>query len=79
VPPLDADIDQLGEFQVQLLELLARDLSLEALQKRLSEDEAFAAFRTYVHGFEPRMLEVAAFLVKKWGKRTTLGGKLTEG
>jgi hypothetical protein len=79
VPPSDADIDQLGEFQAQLLELLAQDLSPEALQHRLREDHAFAAFRTYVNGFEPRMLEVAALLVKKWGKRNTLGGKLTEG
>ena len=79
MPPPDADIDQLGEFQAQLLELLAQDLSLEAMQKRLNEDEAFAAFRAYVHGCEPRMLEVAALLVKKWGKRSTLGGKLTDG
>jgi hypothetical protein len=76
---IDLAIDQLGEFQAALLELLAQDLSLESLQKRLQEEPAFAPFREYIQGFEPRMLEVASLLVKKWGKRSTQGGKLTEG
>ena len=79
MPPPESAIDQIGEFQGALLELLAQDLSLEALQKSLHEEPAFAPFRDYVQGFEPRMLEVAALLVKKWGKRSAQGGKMTEG
>jgi hypothetical protein len=77
--PPESDIDQLGEFQGALLELLAQDLSLETLQQRLREEPAVAPFRDYVQGFELRMLEVAALLVKKWGKRSAQGGKITEG
>jgi hypothetical protein len=77
--PPESAIDQLGEFQGALLELLAQDLSLETLQQRLHEEPALAPFRDYVQGFEPRMLEVAALLVKKWGKRSAQGGKMTEG
>ena len=36
---------------------------------RLTADPAFADFRAYVAGFEPRMLAVAVELVRKWGKR----------
>ena len=77
--PPESTIDQIGEFQGALVELLAQDLSLEAVQKRLHEEPAFAPFQDYVHGFEARMLEVAALLVKKWGKRSAQGGKMTEG
>jgi hypothetical protein len=77
--PLESAIDQVGEFQAALLELLAQDLPLESLQKRLQEDPAFAPFRDYVQGFEPRMLEVASLLIKKWGKRSAQSGKMTEG
>jgi hypothetical protein len=75
----DGDIGQIGEFQDELLELLAKDLPLEIMQKRLNEDKAFAPFREYVQGFEPRMLHVASLLVKKWGKRSAQGGNMTEG
>jgi hypothetical protein len=61
---------QLAEFQSALVQLLAQDLPVSAMQQRLAEDAAFAAFRAYVQLFEPRMLEVAALLVKKWGKPT---------
>jgi len=79
MPPPESAIGQIGEFQETLLELLAQDLSLDTLQNRLHEEPAFAPFRDYVQGFEPRMLEVAALLVKKWGKRSAQGGKMTEG
>lgn len=76
MPP---EIDAIGEFQDALLELFAQDLPLTTIQERLNEDMAFAPFRDYVQGFEPRMLEVAAALVKKWGKRSAQGGNMTEG
>jgi hypothetical protein len=62
--------DELARFQAALLELLARDLPAPALQEHLRDDPAFAGFRAYVDTFEPRMLAVAAELVKKWGRQT---------
>jgi hypothetical protein len=76
---LEPTPEQIAQFQAGLLELLAQDLPVEELQKRLKEEEAFAAFREYVQSFEPRMMEVASLLVKKWGKRSALKGSMTEG
>jgi hypothetical protein len=61
--------DALAGFQAALLALLAEDLPVEEIQRRLRHDPAFERFREYVDGFEPRMIEVAAALVKKWGRR----------
>lgn len=61
--------DDLAAFQAALLTLLAEDLSAETRSRRLREDAAFAGYREYVEGFEPRMLAVAAELMKKWGKQ----------
>ncbi|MBI1831439.1 MAG: hypothetical protein HYR84_08320 [Planctomycetes bacterium] len=65
-----ASNDELARFQAALLDLLFQDLPIDVVQARLQSDPAFADFRTYVDGFEPRMLAVAAELVKKWGKRS---------
>jgi hypothetical protein len=59
--------DALATFQAALVALLAQDLPVEEIQRRLRHDPAFERFRDYVDGFEPRMIEVAAGLVKKWG------------
>jgi hypothetical protein len=61
--------EKLAVFQAALLALLAEELPIDALQRRLREDPAFLEFRAYVDAFEPRMLTVAVELVKKWGKR----------
>ena len=71
MPPEEATPAQIARFQAALLDLLAQDLPLPVIRERLAQDEAFAIFREYVQSFEPRMLEVAALLVKKWGKRST--------
>ena len=65
-----ASADDLARFQAALLDLLSQDLPADAMRQRLRDDPAFAEFREYVVGFEPRMLAVAAELVKKWGKRS---------
>jgi hypothetical protein len=65
--PQDAD---LARFQAALLELLSQPLGADEMARRLREDEAFAPFQDYVAGFEPRMIEVAAALTKKWGRRS---------
>jgi hypothetical protein len=64
-----ASADDLASFQAAILELLAQDLSASDIRKRLGKDAAFAPFCTYVESFEPRMLAMAAELVKKWGRR----------
>lgn len=61
---LDALLDPVDGF------LLDRGLTVEELRQSLGEDAAFAPFRGYVGAFEPRMLAVAAELVKKWGRRS---------
>jgi hypothetical protein len=62
--------DALADFQDALLNLLAEGLPVERIRERLRDDPAFAAFRDYVIAIEPRMLEVAVELVRKWGRRT---------
>ncbi len=61
--------DDLADFQDALLDLLAQEILPEELQSRLASDDRFTPFGDYVQAMEPRMLEVAAQLVKKWGKR----------
>lgn len=70
--------DALADFQAALLDLLAREHSPVEIQRRLREDDAFAAHRDYVLGFEPRMLAVAVELVKKWGKRSVFAAESAE-
>jgi len=59
---------ELANFQAALLDLLAQPISPEEIARRLREDEVFAPFRANSESFEPRFLEVAASLVKKWGR-----------
>ena len=59
----------LAAFQAALLNLLAKDLPPAELRHRLTADPAFAPYQDYIATFEPRMVEVAAELVKKWGVR----------
>jgi hypothetical protein len=59
----------LAAFQRALLELLAEPLSPEEMMSRLRSDEVFAPYRDYIETFEPRFVEVAAALMKKWGVR----------
>ena len=59
---------ELAQFQAALLELLAQSISPEEIARRLREDAVFAPYREYSASFEPRFLEVAASLVKKWGR-----------
>jgi hypothetical protein len=60
--------ERLSAFQAALLELLSQPLSPDELIARLRTDAAFAPFADYIETFEPRMVEVAAALVKKWGR-----------
>jgi len=62
-------VEQLAAFQSALFELLDEGLPPERVLERLRSDAAFAPFAEYVRRFEPRMVEVAALLVAKWGRR----------
>lgn len=59
---------ELARFQAALLELLAQPIGAAEIARRLREEAVFAPYREYSAGFEPRFLEVAAALVKKWGR-----------
>ena len=65
----ETDTTDLAAYQAALLELLAQPLSPDELMHRLRTDKAFEAHRAYIESFEPRMVEVSALLVKKWGRR----------
>jgi hypothetical protein len=62
--------EALADFQNALLELLDQGLPTERILAKLRDDPAFAAFRDYAAAMEPRMLEVAVELVRKWGRRS---------
>ena len=60
---------RLAHFQAVLLQLLSEPLSPHEVVARLLADPSLADYHAYVASFEPRMVEVAALLVKKWGQR----------
>lgn len=64
---------ELAAFQAALLELLAQPLPPEEMMRRLHTDAVFAAHQDYIATFEPRMVEISAILVKKWGQRSEDG------
>lgn len=61
--------DSLAAFQAALLELLDERLATDEMLRRLKTDAAFQPFQEYIASFQPRMVEVAAELVKKWSVR----------
>ncbi len=61
--------DGLAAFQAAMLELFIADLPPEEAVRRLQSDPAFASYRGWIDTFEPRMIETAASLVRKWAKR----------
>ena len=71
-PPSLADLER---FQAILLDALATGESAEAVRVRLLESPDLAPFQAYVAAFDPRMIDVARELVKKWGRKTIASGK----
>lgn len=67
--PGPADHEELAAFQAALLELLHSDLPPAHIVDQLRDDPAFDAYRDWVDTFEPRMVETAAALVKRWARR----------
>lgn len=77
-PPAD---EQLAEVQAALLDILHADLPPEQIVERLRSEPKLSAYADWVASFEPRMIETAALLVKKWGRRSsqTQTGQILEG
>ena len=63
------DDKELADMQAALLELLAADLPADQIVAKLRSDAKLAPYADWVATFEPRMIETAALLVKKWGRR----------
>lgn len=64
-----SDDERLARFQAALLEILAEPLGARELAVRLAAHPDCRPYAEYLATFEPRMLEVASALVKKWGRR----------
>ncbi len=62
------DDDELARFQLALLTLLHQESNLAEIMRRLKSDEAFAPFRSYIDTFDPRAIEIAAEITKKWAR-----------
>ena len=64
--------DELATFQSILLERLSSEDDPDILLATLQQEQLSPFLLDYVQTFSPEMVEVAAFLVKKWGKRLTV-------
>ena len=53
----DWTLEQIGQFQATLLDLLGAEKSLEEVRRRLRCEPALAPFRGYLEEMDPRMLE----------------------
>ncbi|NEQ25954.1 MAG: hypothetical protein F6K28_44265 [Microcoleus sp. SIO2G3] len=60
---------ELSKFQSTLLEALSSQDKPNVIKATLQQEVLSPALQDYVQSFEPEMVEIAAELVKKWGKR----------
>ncbi|MBD1909778.1 MULTISPECIES: hypothetical protein [unclassified Leptolyngbya] len=60
----------LAHFQSTLLEILAASTDADGLLLQLQQEEFSQQWTDYIATFELPMVEVAAELVRKWGKRS---------
>lgn len=56
----------LDDFQNRLLELMLQPLSKEERWICLKTDPIFMPYQDYIASFDPRMMEVAVQIVRKW-------------
>ena len=61
--------DELATFQSILLEKLSSQDDPDMLLATLQQEKLSPFLLDYIQTFEPEMVEIAASLVKKWGKR----------
>lgn len=62
--------DTLAAFQALLLDTLSLHIKADDILQALYAHEDSLPFRAWIAQMEPRMLEVGAELIKKWGKQT---------
>ncbi len=60
---------ELARFQSTLLETLSSQDEPDVIKATLQQEVLSPALQDYVQTFEPEMVEIAAELVKLWGKR----------
>ena len=60
---------ELAAFQACLLETLHQQTEAASILALLRASEATLPYAEYISSFEPEMLELAAMLVKKWGRK----------
>lgn len=63
------DDQLLAHVQAALLEILDSRLPPDEIGARLRSDPRLVDYADWIETFEPRMIETAALLVKKWGRR----------
>jgi hypothetical protein len=61
--------DELATFQSTLLERLSSLDEPDRILATLQQEPLSPSLLNYVQTFSPEMVEIAASLVKKWGKR----------
>ncbi|MBW4573847.1 MAG: hypothetical protein KME08_01025 [Aphanothece sp. CMT-3BRIN-NPC111] len=61
--------DELATFQSTLLETLSSQDDPDTIKATLEQQQLSPSLADYVQTFESEMVEIAAELVKKWGKR----------
>jgi hypothetical protein len=61
--------DELASFQSTLLERLSSLDEPDRILATLQQEPLSPSLLNYVQTFSPPMVEIAACLVKKWGKR----------
>jgi hypothetical protein len=60
---------EIATFQESLLEILSTQSSLSQILTTLQELSTPNEIAEYIETFDPRMIQLAADLVKQWGKR----------
>jgi hypothetical protein len=60
---------ELEAFQARLLDLLDSGVAPAEVKRRLLEDPSAAPFRDWIEGWEPRCVETASLLVRRWGHK----------
>ena len=59
----------IANYQSKLLELLDTKQTPDEIKEELLKDQDLKELHDYLSKIEPRMLEVASELVKKWGHK----------
>ena len=69
--PTPLSTETLAAFQAELLELLDRDDNPTRILQQLQANPRWEPLADFLANMEPRMVHVAAELVKTWGRRGT--------